>query len=256
MKKKMKKSFLLPLIGIIAVITIVGVGFAAWAIISPINIDAAEGTITAEELTDRTFTINATQNDDTKNIHFGKGTVTTLPTDAWFRDDGSSAGNLSTTITITLTPTNWDGEATINQYLEGRTINVKLATDDFAGFKTAIDAGYLVIPTLTCGEKTSTLTGDWTSDNLITLNLAGSDFTKGESSYTATVTVTFAWGTATEGKDPYTYFNQVNDEGKAAVELTEANINLAKAVCDTVYALNSAKYTVSFEKVDAPVVTE
>lgn len=252
MKKKMKKSFLLPLIGIIAVITIVGVGFAAWAIISPINIDDASGSITAEKLTDRTFTIDATQDDNTKNIHFGKGTVETLPTDAWFRDDSSTDGNLSTTITITLTPTNWDNDATINQYLEGRTINVKLATSDFDGFKTAIDANYLVIPTLTCGEKTSTLEGDWASDNLITLNLAGTDFTKGESSYTATVTVTFAWGTATESTDPYTYFNKVTAEtGKAAIELTEENINLAKAVCDTVYALNDATYTVSFEKVDA-----
>lgn len=254
MKKKMKKSFLFTLIGIIAVITIVGVGYAAWAIISPINIDNAGGSITAEELTDRTFTIDIADREDkeTQNIHFGKSTVANLPTDAWFRDDGSTASVLTATLEIELRPNTPVG-TNINNYLEGRTIDVMLATNQYAKFKTAIDSNYVAIPTITCNGKTSALTGDWASDNLIKLNIAGTDFTTTDGTvYTATVTLTFAYGTATEGMDPYAYYNQVNADGSAKIALNETNIAAAKAVCEGVYALNEATYTVSFAKVDAP----
>lgn len=256
MKKKMKKSFLLPLIGIIAVITIVGVGFAAWAIISPIDVDDVGGSITAESLTDRTFTITAEQVG--ANIHFGKGNVKTLPSDAWFRDDESKAQNLSTTLAITLTP-NTPAGTNIQKYLENRSIDIELSTSDYDGFKAAIDANYLVLPTLTCGDTTSSLEGDWAVNNLIKINVSGDDFSAASTdedgnvtSYTATVTVTFAWGSETNGMDPYTYYNQVNEEGKASIELTTDNVNEAKAVCEAVYALNDATYTISFVAVAAP----
>lgn len=246
--KKMKKSFLLPLIGIIAVITIVGVGFAAWAIISPININDASGNITAEQLTDRTFTITATQNDSTKKIHFGKGTDTV--TETWFRDDHSEAQNLTTTLTITLTPTTAPTQLTdIDTYLEGRSIDVMLKTSKYTQFKNAIDNNYIAMPKLTVGSTNSELANaesDWSDENPIKLNLKGSDFKQSEDfkTYTATITLTFAWGSVTEGKDAYTYFN--------AQENDDANITLAKAVCNAVYALNDATYTISFAKVDAP----
>lgn len=241
--KKMKKSFLLPLIGIIAVITIVGVGFAAWAIISPIDIDNAEGSITAEQLTDRTFTINATQVDATKNIHFGKGTGEVSET--WFRDDDSKEQNLTTTLTITLKPTTWT-DADIDTYLEGRTIDVMLKTDKYDEFKTAITGNYIEMPKLTVGSTNSSITGDWSDENPIKVNLKASDFTKNTESqgYTATITITFAWGSATEGKDAYTYFNSQENSAE--------NITKAQEVCGAVYALNGAKYTISFAKVDAP----
>lgn len=256
MKKKMKKSLLLPLIGIIAVITIVGVGYAAWAIISPINIDDVSGSITAEALTDRTFTIDIAERETEQNIHFGKSSVANLPKDAWFRDDESKENSLTATLTITLTPNTPVGED-IDVYLEGRSIDVMLATDKYDEFKAAIDAGYVATPKMTCGSKTSALSGDWAANNLIKINIAGSDFdTTDGTVYTVAVTLTFAWGNlgedeATAGMDPYAYYNQTNDQGNALFELTEENINAAKAVCETVYALNGAKYTVSFAKVDA-----
>lgn len=265
--KKMKKSFLFPLIGIIAVITIVGVGFAAWAIFTPAS-GSVGGNITAETLTDRTFTLTGTTNDA---IHFGyKKTepAATLPKDQWFtKDEDTDESKLTANVTITLTPQDQENfSSDIKTYLpENRTIVVSLKLNDaskYASFAAITDAGttqgkrYLATPVLSSGDNSSTLTGDWSDANLVKLTLDYQDFKKGDGNYfTATVTITFAWGDVTDAKDPFEYFNQLGENGMAMHGYTDENKALATKVCAAASALNAAPtvedgqstYTVMFE---------
>lgn len=259
MKLKSKK-ILIPLICVVTVIAMVGVGFAAWTLISPATADDVNGSFVTEELQDRTFTITASQ--PSANISFGKPTeAVALHKDSWFTHSGDVVENLKATVTLTFDPTgDTMNEAGVDYYLQGRKIKVAL---DFLGvqdggsykdttiFNTAEEAGYVVFPSLYQDDdkdnnKSAAITDHTWGEGEIFIYLDAGDFTRDGNVATAKVTVEFGWGTSTQNQNPLKYYNQVNGD-LLKVPYSEENKGKATALINSVYGLNNAKYKISFQ---------
>ncbi len=259
MKLKSKK-ILIPLICVVTVIAMVGVGFAAWTLISPATANDAEGSFVTDELQDRTFTITASQ--PSANISFGKPTEpVALHKDSWFTHSGDVVENLKATVTLTFDPTgDTMNEGGVDYYLQGRKIKVAL---DFLGvqdggsykdttiFNTAEEAGYVVFPSLyqtnDNTNKSAAIADHTWGEGEIFIYLDAEDFTldRERNVATASITVEFGWGAFTQNQNPLKYYNKVTD-GALDFPYSE-NKGKATALITSVYGLNNAKYKISFQ---------
>lgn len=258
MKLKSKK-ILIPLICVVTVIAMVGVGFAAWTLISPATANDAEGSFVTDELQDRTFTITASQ--PSANISFGKPTeAVALHKDSWFTHSGDVVENLKATVTLTFDPTgDTMNEAGVDYYLQGRKIKVAL---DFLGvpeggsykdttiFNTAEEAGYVVFPSLyqtnDNTNKSAAIADHTWGEGEIFIYLDAGDFTVQGNVATASITVEFGWGAFTQNQNPLKYYNQVTGDA-LDFPYSEENKGKATALITSVYGLNNAKYKISFQ---------
>lgn len=267
----MKKSILIPVIGVITLIAIVGVGFAAWLIVSPINVNPIGGTITAENLINKEFTLAASAfnyGDGNTGIHFG---MTTTPVDAeegsWFTfDSGTKNESLTATTTLTLTPVNGkiDDDNNAGSYLVGREIKLSLkvsgANDEAVAanltkIRAAIDDNYIAAPTIVVTKSDATIAtveGSWLeSNNEIYVVIDSEYFTDVEStgesdkgSSTVTVTINFNWGSAFGGLNPYNYYNAA-EEHVLIRQYNATNTAAATAALNAIYALNDIPFVFS-----------
>ena len=240
------KKFLFPVMAVVLVVALVGVGFAAWTIISPVTVDDVTGSFVSEKLEDHSFTLSTkidaaeeeavrgnvayglpklTEDNATGRTYIGEaveGKYTSwVDGYSWYSHDGAMAAEkLSTTVEVVMTPTTseFSAEVDVDYFLQGRKVKVVLDylgiednAESAAYFKTAVDNGYLAYPEMYVNEEEtarSNTIAEW-SEGALYLYLDAEDFVKDVSSNTATATITvkFAWGTDTEAQNPLAYYN-------------------------------------------------
>lgn len=208
----MKKKTLGLIIAGVAAASMIGTGFAAWIITSNAT-ETAEGQF-------RVDTVEEKGVDITAEFGTGEGTINFLaPASAnsgWLTSDGATGTEkLFTDLTVDFTLT---GSSAATDFVVTYTI-------DYSDVQAAIDANYITAPVLSIGgtDLTSTSTFDATD---------------------ATLTITFDWGTAFGGENPYDYYNDM--------ENTPANRTAAKTALTALYdAVNDATFTITITAVPA-----
>ena len=99
----MKSKLTISIASILSVLVLVGVGFAAWVIINPNVHKEAESTITAETVTDKSYTLEATFAADEKIVF---GAPETTIAGAWLTNPTKE--DLTAELTLTLTYNDWN----------------------------------------------------------------------------------------------------------------------------------------------------
>lgn len=102
----MKSKLTISIASILSVLVLVGVGFAAWVIINPNVNKEAESTITAETVTDKSYTLEAAFAADEKIVFGAPETMSN--SNAWFTaDDKTKKEDLTAKLTLTLKYKDW-----------------------------------------------------------------------------------------------------------------------------------------------------
>lgn len=185
----MKKKLTITIASILSVIVIIGVGFAAWVITNPNAEDTADGSISVETVTDKSYTLTAAIEGD-KNIVFGKPANATTE-GKWFTFD-SSTNNEKLEATLTLTVKYNGTIADVGEItLTMATLNGGSPDTNFAS---SVGDGYIVNPSVYKGNTNLGELKVNDSESKITLN--GSDFSDNTETKEATLTLTikFGWG--------------------------------------------------------------
>lgn len=229
----MKSKLTISIASILSVLVLVGVGFAAWVIINPSVNKEAESTITAETVTDKSYTLEATFAADEKIVF---GAPETTIAGAWLTNPTKE--DLTAELTLTLTYNDWNVVPDNFNITMATTGENSVFNELREGVKTESKAkGFKIIanPTISDGDKLN---------EVIVMNGAASTiaktaFKQAESGNTATliITITFKWGT---NGNPYTYYN-----GKDYATFHEE----ANAVLTELYRLNTEKYKVTISGV-------
>lgn len=234
----MKRKFSLTIVSLLAVIVLVGVGFAGWIIANPSAEDKADGSFTTYGVEDKSYTVKIEEKTVGQKIVFGQPSSETGVTNPWLTaSEDVLAEVLTATFTITL-------EGDIASVPE----NLYLSMTSFTGESTApvadtkfaelVADNYIVYPTVSYTENssesaTAQALPKWTDSVTIPTNA----FADGEDgAKTLDVTVTFGWGTAFNSKNPYLYFNQ---------DKTIADKEAAKTALTALNGLNGVKYSVT-----------
>ena len=102
----MKSKLTISIASILSVLVLVGVGFAAWVIINPKVNKEVDGTITAETVTDKSYTLEASFAADEKIVFGAPETMNN--SNAWFTaDDKTAKEDLTAKLTLTLKYKDW-----------------------------------------------------------------------------------------------------------------------------------------------------
>lgn len=234
----MKKKLTITIASILSVIVIIGVGFAAWVITNPNVEAAADGTISVETVTDKSYTLTATN--PTETISFGApATPDTAATKGWLVNK-EKAENLTATLTLTITYKDWSViPENLKLKIEAGTVSGKsFVKDETKKFENLVDT-ILKNPTISYDELTTTTPVSVTM-NGAEVEIPKKAFKKDDLTKTATleVTVTFGWGSAFGGDNPYNYYNKKDYSTGLA---QEANTNLTNLY----NALNGLSYKVT-----------
>ncbi len=261
----MKRKFLLPILSVCMVVALVSVGFAAW-LITGNTATGSEGSFVTYDVTNNYFTVTATTAEEAdKTITFGKPVDTNTDNDvydapattnSWLSMEDINEQNLEVTFTITITPD--VAFAAASGDVPARTVSTLLGTDKVQvkltgteAYETAKTAGYVAYPTMKYNnsEDAVSLAGDkkLQTDGLIVEIPAGAFSESSDKlTATATVTITFAWGTAFDGQNPYLFYNNHPDGN------TPTNRSNATSALRALHALNSTKYTLALAVVPTP----
>lgn len=225
----MKSKLTISIASILSVLVLVGVGFAAWVIINPNVNKEAESTITAETVTDKSYTLEAAFAADEKIVF---GAPETTIAGAWLTNPTKE--DLTAELTLTLTYNDWNVVPDNFNITMATTGENSVFNELREGVKTEGQAkGFQIIanPTISYGDKLN---------EVIVMNGAASTiaktaFKQAKSGNTATliITITFKWGT---NGNPYTYYN-----GKDYAKFREE----ANAVLTELYRLNTETYKVT-----------
>lgn len=224
----MKSKLTISIASILSVLVLVGVGFAAWVIINP-NVNKEVGsTITAETVTDKSYTLDAQITGG--EIVFGAPEKTIAG--AWLTNPTKE--DLKAELTLTLTYNDWNVIPDDFNITMATTGENSVFNELREGVKTEGKAkGFKIIanPTVSYGEKLN----EEIVMNGAASTIAKTAFKKAESGNTATliITITFKWGT---NGNPYTYYN-----GKDYATYREE----ANAVLTELYRLNTEQYKVT-----------
>ncbi len=246
----MKRKFLLPILSVCMVAALVSVGFAAWLITGNDTTDA-QGSFVTYDVSNNYFTVTATTAAEAdKTITFGKPVDTDAAEEGyqapsttydWLSMEDVDEENLTVTFTITITPeVAFDTSVgrDVAKLLNGASVQVTLnglaangTSTTAEKYAAAVENGVIDYPTLSCGSGNTNKATDMTAGAVI--KLAAGDFTVAANGInaTATVTVTFAWGT---NGNPYTYYN--------GLENNSTNRTAATNALNLVNALNGANY--------------
>lgn len=202
----MKKKLTITIASILSVIVIIGVGFAAWVITNPKVEDTADGSISVETVTDKSYSLSCGA--VTGDIKFGAPQKTST---GWLSYDSDEVGNLIATFTLKLT---WN-DATIipdlNLKMEAlkESGENKVPTDVFATLKDG-EKALLANPTISYDSATAT------TPVTVTMNGKGvtipksafgiTESTTGAGEKEITVTIKFGWGEFFGNQNPYDYY--------------------------------------------------
>ncbi|HCY52361.1 MAG TPA: hypothetical protein DHU65_06645 [Clostridiales bacterium] len=231
----MKKKLTITIASILSVIVIIGVGFAAWVITNPKVEDTADGSISVETVTDKSYTLTAEIAENDNTIVFGKPANATTE-GKWFTFDSSTKEEkLEATLTLTV---KYNG--TIADVGEITLTMATLNGGSDTNFASLVGAGYIVNPSVYKGNTNLGKLKVNDSESKITLN--GSDFLDNTETKEATLTLTikFGWGdhfkVEQTNVNPFDFYN--------AKTYTEGH-NDAVTVLTELAKLNGVSYKVT-----------
>ena len=234
---------------------LVGVGFAAWVIINPKVETNADGNIEVDTVTDNSYEIKAefVKTTDTTNgtIVFGKKDDASI-TKPWLTNNEKEE---KLTAILTLTAQNfkadsWDTIKTKTLTVSMKTIkkaaeNTETDDNGFEGLATG-EKKYIKFPVITGTDITASKAdaAQW-SDVTVKIPLEKFKYTKGETTATYELTITFSWGEYFTDKgsivNPYVFYNNKDYSTENAAL---ANTDLT-AIHD---ALKGVSYKVSIKE--------
>ena len=240
----MKSKLTITVASILSVLTLVGVGFAAWVISNPSVSADQNGTITAETVSDKSYTLEAVIAEGDK-IVFG-APAKMEANNAWLTADAETqTEDLSATLTLTLKYKDWNYVPTNFSV----TMKSKKGEANDTVFGNLVSKNYITNP------KISYPSGSTDTINDVEMNGATStvtipktafpgyddkDITK-EKDVTLVITITFGWGSyfTVDGSvvNPYTFYNKKTYD---KVIGTEAN-----TVLTAISGLKDVSYTVT-----------
>ncbi len=250
----MKSKLTITIASILSVLVLVGVGFAAWVIINPNVNKEAESTITAEGVTDKSYTLDAAFAADEKIVFGAPATMDNA--NAWFTADEKTAKeDLTAKLTLTLNYKDWSVVPTEfsvtmkTKTAEGKADSVfnslRDGTDADLGDLANKENNFIANPKITYGSTTAdiTMNGVAVPIKKDAFKQSESNSTEPTAEKTATleITITFGWGTyfTVESKgvvNPYIFYNGKEYE-KARAE--------ANTVINAIAKLNTVKYVVT-----------
>ena len=248
----MKSKLTISIASILSVLVLVGVGFAAWVIINPKVEKEAAGNIDVDTVTDNSYDINAefsTKTDATNGtIVFGKKIPESYNRPIWLTNNNEKEEKLTATLTLTAQNFKADSWTEISK----KTLTVSMKTiksnaDDngFAGLATG-EKKYIKFPVITGTDITASKADatQW-SDVTVKIPLEKFKYTKGETTATYELTITFSWGEyfTDNGSivNPYVFYNNM--------EYSTDNAALANADLTAIHeALNGVSYKVSIKE--------
>lgn len=180
----MKRKTLTLTLSILACLALIGVGFASW-IISADAIKEAEGNIIVDTVADKTYVVSGSWLDDKSSITFG-APATMNAHNPWLTNDSEGkTENLTVTYQLTVKY----GDNTPATGIKDKITALVVAPEN-ASYTAAVNGGLIIAPKNVTVEETA------------------------EGSGIYNITVTYKWGKhfadsadATEGVNPYTYYN-------------------------------------------------
>lgn len=159
----MKSKLTISIASILSVLVLVGVGFAAWVIINPNVHKEAPGNITAETVTDKSYTLDAQITGG--EIVFG-APATMNNSNAWFTaDDKTAKEDLTAKLTLTLNYKDWS--VIPNEFSVTMKTKQGEGDDVFNSLRDGTDAAltgplakknFIANPQITYGSTTATVT--------------------------------------------------------------------------------------------------
>ena len=235
----MKKKLTITIASILSVIVIIGVGFAAWVITNPNVKGEANGTISVETVTDKSYSLTAGISGEA--ISFGAPETPDAEATKGWLVNAAKAENLTATLTLTLKYMKLDDVGTITLKME----TLKGSVPDNT-FESLVNGKYIVNPTISYKAKDTDTYTDIKSDNIFVggLEIPKDAFNEtkkpaqseqGEA--TATIKITFGWGTKFGSENPYNHYNKQEYSTTLA---KEANDNLTE-----LYKLDGVSYKVT-----------
>lgn len=245
----MKSKLTISIASILSVLVLVGVGFAAWVIINPNVGTHADGNIEVDTVTDHSYDIKAeflkTSDATNGTIVFGKKIPESYNRPIWLTNNNEKEEKL--TATLTLTAQNFKADSWTEISKKTLTVSMNSFKSDaadtgFAGLATG-DKKYIKFPVITgTGITASKADAAQWSDVTVQIPLDKFKYTKGETTATYELTITFSWGEYFTDKgsivNPYVFYNNMDySTDNAAL----ANTDLT-AIHD---ALNGVSYKVS-----------
>lgn len=185
----MKRKTLTLTLSILACLALIGVGFASW-IISADTSTTAQGSFIVGTVSDKSYTVTDDWKDKKSEIIFSAPTGDT--TSGWLTNDSAKKENLTVTYQLTVKY----GDNTPATGIKDKIITTVSAPAD-PNYTAAVNGGLISAPTSATVEETA----------------------KGSGIYN--ITVTYKWGKhfadsaeASEGVNPYTYYNGKEATGK------------------------------------------
>lgn len=242
----MKKKLTITIASILSVIVIIGVGFAAWVITNPNVEDTADGSISVETVTDKSYSLTAAIEGA---ISFGAPkTPDAEATKGWLKNDAKTE-NLEATLTLTLDYKYW---SVIPENLKlkieaGTGLGESFVKDPGKKFEGLVEASILKNPTISYDEKTNntpvTVTMNDAEVEIPRTAFGSVDTTDSDTVKTATATIkiTFGWGTAFGSENPENPYNYYNRRDYSTELAKEANEKLTKLY----NSLNGVSYKVT-----------
>lgn len=240
----MKSKLAITVASILSVLTLVGVGFAAWVISNPSVSANKDGTITAETVSDKSYTLEAKI--DGGEIVFGAPAKMEAK-NAWLTaSTGTQKEDLSATLTLTLKYKDWN-YVPLNFSVTMK--SKKGGVDDNTVF-TGLVPTYITNPKISYSKDAKTNTAEVAMNGAATeisreafsQNASNPDGESDEKTATLVITITFGWGdhfkVDTKNVNPYVFYNQ---EGKTY----EANHADANTALTAISGLKDVSYTVT-----------
>lgn len=181
----MKRKTLTLTLSILACLALIGVGFASW-IISADAIKKAEGNIIVDTVADKTYVVSGSWLDDKSSITFGAPATMNNTESTWLTNNSTDKKE-NLTVTYQLKVTYADNTPATG--IKNK-ITALVGAPESASYTAAVDGGLIIAPKNATVEETA------------------------EGSGIYNITVTYKWGKhfadsadATEGVNPYTYYN-------------------------------------------------
>ena len=192
MKKSRRKIITLASL-FLCCMAVVGVGFAAWVITGE-DTEVTTGSITVDTVTDERYVIEVLPTHEAvdTNVHLG-GTGVTNPTD-WLKYTGATQ-DLEAVIVVEVK--NYDKQK----------LSLTASITNNSAYKYLVDANYINDATVVVSSAPISTRSD-----------------DGVNYGTYTITITFSWGSAFDGKNPVDFYNGL-EGGSNGHDLDETKMN-------------------------------
>ena len=233
----MKKKSLAALLSGLLKVSLTGVGFASWIIVSDATKELANvGSVTVEAVEDRRLSVDATITDG--NVNFGPQEAKSK---GWLITTSTLTAQEDLTFTFSVTVSN-------SNYLDSLSVAITNTAytqkaDVWTGESLTTEGYVTALPTIanvnnsTTNSVAATPTTKSTYGVTVTKSGEGKDATT-----TFAFTVKLNWGGKFDNKNPYDYYND-------GVKTAEDYAGEAATALTAVYGLNSAKFTITLNAV-------